>query len=104
MACCGGAAAFGLPAEIGSLGVGKKADLVLVGLGEARLSLPALSVTSLLVDNARSEDVDTVVVDGQVLMRGGEIQFLDEAALLEELRGVRASLLKRAGIETNLPG
>ncbi len=99
MACRGGAAAFGLPSEIGSLEVGKKADLILVRLDDSRLTVPALSVSSLLVDCGRSEDVDTVIVDGKILMRGREIKFLDEQALKKEFRGVRAALLKRAGIE-----
>ena len=102
MACRGGAAAFGLPSEIGSLEAGKKADLILVSLNSFRLSLPSLSLSALLVDCARSEDVDTVMVDGEILMRGRKIEFLDEVALMEEFRAVRAALLKRAGIRVNL--
>jgi 5-methylthioadenosine/S-adenosylhomocysteine deaminase len=102
MGCRGGAAAFGMPSEIGSLEVDKKADLILVSLDSSRLSLPSLSINSLLVDCARSEDVDTVIVDGEILMRGKKIEFLDEDALLNEFRDVRAALLKRAGINVNI--
>jgi hypothetical protein len=42
--------------------------------------------------------VDTVIVDGRVLMRGKRVTCLDEAALLDECRRTAKSLLKRAGV------
>ena len=98
MACREGAYAFGQPDEIGSLEVGKKADVVIVDMNNPRLALPSLSIPSLLVNFARSSDVTTVIVDGKILMKDGEILFVDEEALVQEFIAVRRDLLKRAGV------
>lgn len=57
-----------------------------------------LGVPSLTVNFARSSDVDTVIVDGRILMRNKEILFVDEEALIKEFKAVRKDLLKRAGV------
>jgi len=97
-ACENGAYAFGQPEKIGSLEVGKKADLILVDLGDSRLSQPSLSISSQIVNYARKEDVITTIIDGKVLMKDREILFLDEENLLKEFNQARAGLLKRTGI------
>ena len=60
IACRGGAEAFGQPNIIGSLEVGKKADVVLVDLDTPR-AMPVHHVPSALVYNASGGDVDTVL-------------------------------------------
>lgn len=97
MACRGGAKAFGLPEQIGSLEVGKKADVVIVDL-DTPLAVPVHRVPSALVYNANSRDVDTVIVDGVTLMKEKEIMFLDEKMLMNQARQSCARLFKRAGI------
>jgi 5-methylthioadenosine/S-adenosylhomocysteine deaminase len=97
MACRGGGAAFGQPDLIGSLAVGKKADVVLVDLDTPR-AMPVHRVPSALVYNASAGEVDTVIVDGQILMRKREILCLDEKALLAEARAACARLFERAGV------
>ena len=97
MACRGGAAAFGQPDLIGSLEVGKKADVVLVDLNTVR-AMPVHRVPSALVYNASGGDVDTVIVDGQILMRDKRILCVDEEALLAEARAACARLFERAGM------
>jgi len=97
MACRGGAVAFGLPEQIGSLEVGKKADVVLVDL-DTSMIMPVHRVPSALVYNASSRDVDTVIVDGRILMRDKEIAFLDEKALLVRARQACTNLFERAGV------
>jgi 5-methylthioadenosine/S-adenosylhomocysteine deaminase len=97
MACRGGAAAFGQPTLIGSLEVGKKADVLLVDLNTPR-AMPVHRASSALVYNASGGDVDTVIVDGQILMRDKRMLFVDEEALLAEARSACARLLERAGV------
>jgi 5-methylthioadenosine/S-adenosylhomocysteine deaminase len=97
MATGGGARAMGLEAEIGCLEAGRKADIVLVDLNSPRL-MPVHRVPSALVYNASGGDVDTVIVDGRVLMRGKEVLCLDEKALLAECRVANRSLFERVGI------
>jgi len=98
MACCNSAYAFGQPDQIGSLEAGKKADVIIVDLDDPRMTMPSLSVPSLLVNFAKSSDVATTIVDGKVLMRDKEILCLDEGQLLDEFRESRAALLNRVGI------
>ncbi|NKQ36444.1 MAG: amidohydrolase [Chloroflexi bacterium] len=97
MACRSGAAAFGLPDQIGLLEPGKKADVALVDL-DTPLAMPVHRVPSALVYNASVRDVDTVMVDGRVLMQNKQILFLDEKALLAQARQTCANLFDRAGV------
>ena len=97
MACRGGAAAFGQPGLIGSLEVSKKADVVVVDLNTPR-AMPVHNASSALVYNASGGDVDTVIVDGRVLMRDRRVLCVDEAALFAEARDACARLFERAGV------
>lgn len=98
MACRGGAAAFGQPEKIGSLEPGKKADLILLDL-DTPLAMPVHKVPSALIYNAGSRDVDTVIVDGRILMKGKEILVVDEKTVLARARKVCGDLFTRAGMK-----
>jgi 5-methylthioadenosine/S-adenosylhomocysteine deaminase len=98
MACRGGAAAFGQPALIGSLEVGKKADVVLVDLNTP-FAMPVHRPASALVYNVNSGSVDTVIVDGKLLMRDKRVLVVDELALLAAARAACARLFARANIQ-----
>lgn len=80
MATLGGAQALGLGDQIGALTVGRRADLIQVRLTEPHL-IPRYDIFSHLVYAARADDVDTVVVDGQIVMHGRRVLTLDEAAI-----------------------
>ena len=97
MACRGGAAAFGMPEQLGSIEAGKKADLILVDLNTP-MAMPVHKVSSALVYNLGVRDVDTVIVDGKVLMQNKEILVLDEEAVLERARKACVDLFYRAGV------
>jgi 5-methylthioadenosine/S-adenosylhomocysteine deaminase len=98
MACRGGAAAYGEPDKIGSLEPGKKADLILVDL-DTPMAMPVHRVPSALVYNLNGRDIDTVIVDGKILMRSKEILVLDEKALLRNARKTCQDLFQRAGVK-----
>ena len=59
--------------------------------------MPVHNASSALVYNASGGDVDTVIVDGQVLMRDKRVLCVDEAALLAECQSAAVALAKRAG-------
>jgi len=80
MATLGGARALNLDKEIGSLEAGKKADFILIDLNQPHL-FPPNDVVAHLVYSASGRDVDTVVVDGKILMHRRELKTLD----LEEI-------------------
>jgi 5-methylthioadenosine/S-adenosylhomocysteine deaminase len=97
MATMNGARALGLDKQIGSLEVGKRADLVVVSTAKARMT-PIYNPISHLVYAARGDDVQTVIVNGRVLMRDRKMLTLDEPAILAEARtfagAVRAAVGK----------
>ena len=75
-----GARALGLEREIGSLEAGKRADLILVRT-DGLHQIPWYDPYSLLVYSTKTSDVDTVVVDGQVVVAAGRVLTVDEAAV-----------------------
>ncbi|MBA7601096.1 5-methylthioadenosine/S-adenosylhomocysteine deaminase [subsurface metagenome] len=94
MATINGAITLGLQDKIGSLEVGKKADIVMVDMKKPHLA-PLHNVISHLVYSAVGGDVDTVVVDGKVLMRERGVLTLEEVKVLEETQKVADDLLAR---------
>ena len=90
-----GAKAMGLDSEIGSLEVGKCADVVLVRLDRLH-STPVTDVISALVYSATPDDVDTVIIDGELLMRERQLLTMDEKEIIDE------SLIQRAHLNADL--
>ena len=97
MATINGALALRLQDRIGSLEVGKRADVVVVDLQKPHFT-PLYNVVSHLVYNAVGSDVDTVIVDGKVLMRERKVLTLDEAEVLSKAQSVSEELLARGGM------
>jgi 5-methylthioadenosine/S-adenosylhomocysteine deaminase len=83
MATIDAAKALGLQDHLGSLEPGKKADIVLVDMRKPHLYPPTMPVTK-IAHFATAADVDTVIVDGKVLMQKRRVVHLDESAILEE--------------------
>ena len=94
MATLGGARALGLEGEIGSLEVGKRADIILVDFGKPHLK-PFHEIYANLVYSACGSDVDTVIVDGRILMENGEVKILDEAKVVNEAEKRAFRLINR---------
>jgi 5-methylthioadenosine/S-adenosylhomocysteine deaminase len=84
MATREGARALGLEDEIGTVEVGKKADLILVDLGHHPRTTPLNNPFYNLVFTARGDDVVTTIVDGRILMEDRVINSLDEAGVLRQ--------------------
>ena len=94
MATVNGAKALGIADEVGSIEPGKKADIILVDLRKPRFT-PTLfgeyfNLYSHLVYTAHGDDVDTVIVDGRVVVRNRRLLTVDEEELLE--RGYKTAL------------
>jgi len=97
MATLGGARGVGMDKEIGSLEVGKRADIAVFALDRAFASPVHEPVSSLVYATSGSE-CRTVLVDGRVLMLDGRLTTIDEEAVLERAQRSAAQLTKRAGI------
>ena len=82
MATLGSAKVLGLEEQIGSLEIGKRADIVMLNKSTANL-VPATNIVSHLVHSATPANVDTVMVDGKVVVQGGKYLPADEATLVE---------------------
>jgi 5-methylthioadenosine/S-adenosylhomocysteine deaminase len=97
MATIGGARALHLDRQIGSLEVGKQADVVLIGTG-ATHSTPMYNVYSQLVYALNAHDVLTVVIAGKIVMEVRVMMTMDKPAILakahEYQRKVAASLIE----------
>jgi len=79
----GGARALGMDGQIGSLEVGKRADLICVSVAAARQT-PLYDPVSHLIYTTRGDDVRTTIVDGAVLMRDRTIKTLDRATVIAD--------------------
>jgi cytosine/adenosine deaminase-related metal-dependent hydrolase len=96
MATINGAKAMGLESEIGSLEVGKRADFVALDLDKPHV-VPAPDPVSAIVFSAKGSDVDTVVIDGKVVVAGGQALTMDEERILREAKERAEELFQRAG-------
>jgi 5-methylthioadenosine/S-adenosylhomocysteine deaminase len=74
----GGAKALRLDREIGSLEVGKKADLIIVDLHRAHIGPTRNHIIANLVYYACGSDVETVIVDGRIIKEDGSIKSVSE--------------------------
>ncbi len=98
MATINGARALGLEHEIGSLEVGKKADLVVIDLNRLHTT-PSPSPVSTLVYAATGGEVDMVVVDGRIVVEQGRLLTIDEDEIMGQAHQHANALYQRAGIE-----
>lgn len=96
MATREGARALGLEREIGSVEVGKRADLIVIERDRPHLA-PDTDPWSTLVYSARGSDVRLVIVDGEVLVRDFVLTGMDPDEVTITARQAGAELLSRAG-------
>jgi cytosine/adenosine deaminase-related metal-dependent hydrolase len=96
MATRGGARALGLEDELGALTPGRRADLVLHRRDRPEWH-PMGDVVNTLVYSAQSTGVDTVIVEGRVVLEGGSPTLVDAERILAEVDGAAASLYDRMG-------
>jgi 5-methylthioadenosine/S-adenosylhomocysteine deaminase len=94
-----GARVLGIDDQIGSLEIGKQADLIVVDFKQPHL-LPTRRWVPKLVYSARGSDVIHTIVDGQVIMEDRKVLSMDEDQVLDEALKAREDLVERAGQET----
>jgi 5-methylthioadenosine/S-adenosylhomocysteine deaminase len=97
LATRGGAEVLGLQNEIGSIEVGKKADILIVNL-EALHSEPAGDPVSRLVYSATAADVRHVLIDGAPIVKDGHLKTLDEESVIRRARTQVRKTAARAGL------
>jgi len=92
MATIDGAKALGLEKVVGSLEVGKRADLILVDFDKPHLT-PRHNLYANLVYSARGSDVDTVIVDGKILMERRQVKTLNEIGVMRKAQRTAQNLV-----------
>ncbi len=101
MATIDGARALLWDDEIGSVEHGKRADLLLFDLSDVEW-VPCHDPVQALVYSATPRSLETVLVDGQVVLDGGRVTTVDERALLEEARLRSREIVARSGLRRGL--
>jgi cytosine/adenosine deaminase-related metal-dependent hydrolase len=98
MATLGGAQALSMDHLIGSIEVGKRADFIVVRTDGPHWT-PADYPISNLVYSATGADVDTVVINGELVMEGRRLLHIDEESVLREAAAHARDLYHRTGLE-----
>ena len=105
MATIDGASAVGMGTEIGSIETGKRADVILIDFRHAQTT-PAHHIPTALVFQTYGNEVDTVIIDGNIVMRNHELTWMtpaEEQELYRDASERSTAISMRAGISTNRP-
>ncbi|MGD0175290.1 MAG: amidohydrolase [Candidatus Bathyarchaeia archaeon] len=97
MATIKGARAVGLERQIGSIEVGKKADLIVVDMRKPHLT-PTFNPISNIVYAGEGSDVDTTIIDGKIVMENRVVKTLEEEKVLRVASERAVRLLERVGL------
>jgi 5-methylthioadenosine/S-adenosylhomocysteine deaminase len=93
MATINGANALGLEHLIGSLETGKKADIIVIGLNKPHLT-PIYNEYSHLVYAVNGADVDSVIINGKVVMEDRRLLTIHEGDVMNEVREIAVKIKK----------
>ena len=91
-----GAQALHLEKEIGSLETGKRADLLVIDRDTLN-QIPLYNVYSDLVYATKASDVETVIINGRIVMRNRRLLTLNETAVKNDARAFRDRIIKSLG-------
>ena len=100
MATIDGAEALGMAGEIGSLEKGKKADLFIFNPGTAIKAVPMHHPVSSLVYSSTGGNVETVVIDGRIILENGLFTAVDEERLIKKAQKAAEQLAAGIGINS----
>ena len=99
MATIEGAKALCLDGEVGSIEVGKKADIIILNFAKPHL-YPIHNEISHLVYAARPEDVETVMIDGRLIMENRKLTTINVEEVMEAAEKAKCRLLNKLGAQT----
>ena len=96
MATINGAKALGIDDQVGSLTPGKRADLIMIRASDINVA-PVADVESTVVRSVTPANVDSVMIDGRFLKRGGALVAHDAAEIVEKAEESALAVRRRAG-------
>ncbi len=94
MGTINGARALGLEDEIGTIEVGKKADLILIDKNNANMVPDSSNLSSNVIYSANGSNVDTTICNGQILMENRKLTTLDEQDIYKKAKEALDELKK----------
>ena len=97
MATINGARALGLQEEIGSLEPNKKADVIVIDMSGPEW-VPLYNPVQNLVYSASGSSVETVIVDGRIVMEQYEVKTVDEKQVLARCQELANAIVNRTGV------
>ena len=89
-----GARSMGVDSKVGSLKPGKRADLIAISTNALNMAV-VTDPAHLVLESTGPENVDTVVVDGRILKRGGKLTAVDTPKVIREARAALAGVRER---------
>jgi 5-methylthioadenosine/S-adenosylhomocysteine deaminase len=108
MATIEAAACLGLQDSVGSIEIGKRADIIILDLHKPHmwpiLPEPGSNIIEQIVYSASAADVLTTIVDGVVLMHDREVQTLDDTEVEQIVKDASMDLILRSGLDRYLKG
>lgn len=106
MATINGAKALGLDGDVGSLETGKKADFVVVGVPlsavpfeEAQIVEGGIDPVTVVVHSCTAADVESVIVDGKLVVEKGQLVNMDEDEIKRNARTAIRGIRDRSGVK-----
>jgi 5-methylthioadenosine/S-adenosylhomocysteine deaminase len=99
MGTIGGARALGMEDQIGSLAAGKKADVVLIDLTQPHMRPINSIVNNLVYSASAASDVETVIVDGKVVVEDRQLLCCDEQTVVSQAESFAIQRFSEAGLD-----
>jgi len=96
MATLGGADALGMSGTVGSIEIGKQADLIAVSLSRPHV-IPVFSPTTTLVCSAKASDVMMTMVGGEIVFDGDKVKGVNEGMLYQRIETIRKKVVNAPG-------
>jgi cytosine/adenosine deaminase-related metal-dependent hydrolase len=90
-----GARSLGIADHVGSLRPGKRADVIMIAANRLNMGV-FTDPTHMLIESTQPENVDTVIVDGRILKRGGKLTGIAVEQILSEAAASLEAVRKRA--------
>jgi len=95
MATINGAKALGIRDELGCIEEGKKADMIILNINKAQTTPFAMNnIYSSIVYSMNSENVETVIIDGKIVMEDGELKMINEKEIIKKSKKYASKIWK----------
>ena len=87
MATIGGAKVLGVDHDLGSIEIGKKADLLIIDLNRPNL-IPVYNYYSMIAYNLNAADIETVIINGKIIMFNHKIKTINEQTVINDFKRI----------------